>query len=236
MPRASEAKKLVLVLASSTLVTGTREKTVETPKAVETAKTVETVGTGKDGKKSEGEYLENLARVPCICYPINFRKKSVSALLDLGSKVNAVHPAFAKELGLPIRLTDVGAQKIASIILDTFGIVVVAFLVANKANRVKFFEETFLVANVSPEVVFGMFFLTLSNADIDFLDRELRWRTYTTEKTLPTTRRVELVGKKEFAAAALDPEHETYVVHVGSVNSNALPSSSPLDVYLSQRP
>ena len=30
-----------------------------------------------------------------------------------------------------------------------------------------------------------------------------------------TTRRVELVGKKEFAAAVLDPEHETYVVHVG---------------------
>ena len=30
-----------------------------------------------------------------------------------------------------------------------------------------------------------------------------------------TTRRVELVGKKEFAAAELDPEHETYVVHVG---------------------
>ena len=51
----------------------------------------------------------NLAQVPCIRYPINFGKKSVSALLNLGSEVNAVHPAFAKELGLPIRSTDVEA-------------------------------------------------------------------------------------------------------------------------------
>ena len=86
------------------------------------------------------------------------------------------------------------------------------------------------MANVSSKVVLGMFFLTLSGADVDFLDWELRWRTYTTEEALPTTRRVELVGKKEFAAAELDPEHETYVVHVGSVSSVALPSSSPLDV------
>ena len=35
----------------------------------------------------------------------------------------------------------------------------------------------------------------------------------------------------------LDPEHETYVVHVGSVSSNASPSSSPLklDVHTSRR-
>ena len=96
--------------------------------------------------------------------------------------------------------------------------VVAAFSVTDKANRVRFFEETFLVANVSPEVVLGMPFLTLSGADVDFLDRDLRLRTYTTEKALPTTKRVELVEKKEFAAAALDPEHETFVVYVASLN------------------
>ena len=73
-------------------------------------------------------------------------------------------------------------------------------------------------------------FLTLSGADVDFLDRKLRWKTYTIEEALPTTRRVELVGKKEFAAVELDSKHETYVVHVGSVSSVASPSSSPLDV------
>ena len=44
------------------------------------------------------------------------------------------------------------------------------------------------------------------------------------------------MGKKKFALAALDLEHETYVVHVRSVSSNALPSSSLLDVHPSRRP
>ena len=108
--------------------------------------------------------------------------------------------------------------------------VVAAFSVEEKANRIRLFEEIFLVANVSLEVVLGMPFLTLSGADVDFLGRELRWRTYTTKEVLPTTRRIELVGKKEFAAAALDSEHETYIVHVAS------PGSLPLNVHPSRRP
>ena len=108
--------------------------------------------------------------------------------------------------------------------LDTYGMVVAAFSMEAKANRVRFFKETFLVANVSPEVVLGMSFLTLSGADIDFSVPELRWRTYTTEEMLPTTRHVKLVGKKEFVAVALDPEHEAYVVHVASLRSTPLTS------------
>ena len=96
--------------------------------------------------------------------------------------------------------------------------VVAAFSVEDKANRVRFFEETFLVADVSPVVVLGMLFLTLSGADIDFSGRELWWRTYTTKKVLLTTRRVKLVGKKEFAATALNPKYDTYIVHIASLN------------------
>ena len=57
--------------------------------------------------------------------------------------------------------------------LHTYGMIVAAFSVINKANQVRFFEEIFLVANVNPEVVFGMFFLTLSDADVDFVDWDL---------------------------------------------------------------
>ena len=74
-------------------------------------------------------------------------------------------------------------------------------------------------------------FLTLSDADIDFLDQEIRWRIYTTKEALPTTKCVELVGKKEFAVVELDPEHETYVVHVRSVSFVALYSFFPLRKY-----
>ena len=94
------------------------------------------------------------------------------------------------------------------------------------------------MANVSLEVVLGMFFLILSSANVDFSGRELRWRIYTTKEVLSTTKRVELVGKKEFASAAFDPEHETYVVHVVSLSSTPLTSlkSPPLNVHPSRRP
>ena len=97
--------------------------------------------------------------------------------------------------------------------------VVIAFLVTDQANKVRFFKKTFLVTNVSPDVVLGMPFLNLSGADVDFPKRELWWRSYTTKKALPITKQVELVGKKEFAAAALDLGHETFVVYIASFES-----------------
>ena len=78
----------------------------------------------------------NYARVPYIRYPINFKKKSVMALFDLGSKINVIFPTFAKEGGLLIRLIDIGVQKIDGIILDTYRIVVAALLVIDKANQI----------------------------------------------------------------------------------------------------
>ena len=80
----SRAKKLVSVLATSSSVTETSKK--------------------------DDVVLE---RVPCIHYPVQFRKNTnetqVQALIDSRSEVNAIHPTFVKELGLPIRPTDVGA-------------------------------------------------------------------------------------------------------------------------------
>ena len=155
-------------------------------------------------------------------------------MINSGSEVNAIHPTFAKQLGLSIRPIDVGAQKIDGTTLDTYGMVVAAFSVKNKVNRVKFFEKTFLMTNVNPKLVFRMLFLTLSVADVDFSGRELRWRTYTTEKVLSTTRRIELVGKKEFAAVVLDPKYETYIVHIACLSSTPLVMS--FNVHLSQKP
>ena len=164
-----------------------------------------------------GASEESLERVSCIYYPVQFKnmdKGPVQVLIDSRSEVNAIHPSFVKQLGLFIRPTDIGAQKIDGTTLKTHEMVVAVFSVEDKANQIKFFEETFLVANVSPKVVFGMLFLNLSGADVDFSGWELRWRTYTTKKVPSTTKHVELIGKKEFAATAFDSKHETYVVHV----------------------
>ena len=189
----SRAKKLVLVSATSLLVTET--------------------------SKEDDVVLED---VFYIHHSVQFRKDAnktqIQALINSRSEVNAIYLTFVKELGFFIQSTDVGAQKIDDTILDTYRMVVAAFSVTDKVNRVKFFEETFLVANVSPEVVLGILFLTLSGANVDFLDRDLRWKTYITEKALPTTRRIELVGKKEFAVATLDSELKTFVIYVASLN------------------
>ena len=119
----------------------------------------------------DGENLEsNLAQIPCIQYPIDFRKKSMLAFFVSGNKVNTIYLIFAKKLCLPIRAIDIEAKKIDGITLDTFGIVVAAFSMMNKANQVRFFEKNFLVTNVNLEIVFGMLFLTLSSTNVVFLD------------------------------------------------------------------
>ena len=88
------------------------------------------------------------------------------------------------------------------------------------------------MANVSPKIVLAILFFTMSSADIDFLGWELQWKTYTTEEALLTTRHVKLVGKKEFAAATFNSEHEIYVVHIASLSSTLL---IVFNVYLSRR-
>ena len=161
-----------------------------------------------------------LERVLCIHYPLRFQKDTadVRALIDSGSEVNAMTLAYASKLGLRVRHTDVGAQKIDGSTLQTFGMVLANFRMEDKLGRTRFFQETFLLADISAEVVLGMPFLTLSNADVQFVKKELTWRSYTTAKALQTTKRVELINKKEFAKAALDEKSETFVVHVTALN------------------
>ena len=92
--------------------------------------------------------------------------------------------------------------------------VVSTFSVLDKDGKERFFEESFLLANVSPDIVFEMPFLITDNIDIDFQAQNLQWRSYTTGEVLLTTRQVELIGKKKFAAIALDPKYENFVIHI----------------------
>ena len=78
----SKAKKLVLILATSLLVT--------------------------EASKEEHVYLE---RVPYIHYPLCFQKDTTGIIfmIDLSSEVNAMTPAYASKLGLKVHHTNVGA-------------------------------------------------------------------------------------------------------------------------------
>ena len=185
------AQKLVLVLATSLLVT--------------------------EASKKEDVSLK---QVPCIHYLLCFQKDiiGIKALIHSDSEVNAITPAYTSKLGLKVYHTDVGAQKINDSIFEIFRMVLANFQVEDKLGRARFFQETFLLADISMEVVLGILFLTLSNADVQFVEKEFIWRSYTTAKALLTTKRVELINKKEFAKAALDKNSEIFVVHVAFLN------------------
>ncbi len=89
-----------------------------------------------------------------------------------------------------------------------------SFSLYDSLGRVRFFEETFLLADTSIEVVLEMPLLTLSNADFEFGAEKLTWRFYTAAEALSTLSRVKLIDKKEFAKATLDGNFETFVMHV----------------------
>lgn len=56
---------------------------------------------------------------------------------------------------------NVKIQKIDGTILKTYEMIVAVFSIINKANQVRIFEKTFLVANVGLEVIFAIFSLSL---------------------------------------------------------------------------
>ncbi len=184
---------------------------------------VSAISTSMTEKTEEKKELE---RIPCIRYPVTI-KDQIESLLDSGSEVNAMSQAFASQLGLKIRKTNVGAQKINGITLETYEMVVSTFFVSDKDNRKRFIEESFLLADVKPDVVLGMPFLNMSHGDVDFQAWDLQWRSYTTGDVLLTTMRVELLGKKEFAVAALDPEHEAFVVHIAALSIDSTDEVHP---------
>ncbi len=81
------------------------------------------------------------------------------------------------------------------------------------------------------EVVLGMPFLFLSNADVEFAELgKLTWRIYTAAEALPTTSRVKLINKREFARAALDKNLETFVVHVSALEAMTIHPSRVVQI------
>ena len=111
----SQAKKLVLVLATSMSITDTSKKT---------------------------EKVKLLDRVFSIYYPVKFQNdkgKDVLAFLNFKNKINAITLAYIVQLGFKVRKTDFGTQKIDGSSLKTYGMVIAAFQVFDKLGCSCFF-------------------------------------------------------------------------------------------------
>lgn len=80
---------------------------------------------------------------------------------------------FAFQLDLKIQKTNIGAPKIDDATLKTYEIIVPTYSILNKDDKVRFFEKSFLLANIKLNIVFGIHFLTINNVDIDFKAQKL---------------------------------------------------------------
>ena len=134
-----------------------------------------------------------------------------------------MNPNIARKLGFKIWKTNIRAQKIDGSALETFEMVIADFQVEDKANRPRFFQEAFLVANIKFEIILGIFFLKLCNADMSFSKKTLMWKTYTIKKALPTTKQVQIINKKDFVIAALNANNKIFVVHVAIRERERIP-------------
>ena len=73
--------------------------------------------------------LKALQRVSYIRYPIQFQNYKVQALIDSGSKVNAMISVYVAELGLVTQKTSIRAQKIDGLPLKTYSMALTRFSV-----------------------------------------------------------------------------------------------------------
>ena len=123
----------------------------------------------------EAQKVKVLDWVSCICYSVQFQKdkgKDVLTLLNFGRKVNAMSPAYAAQLSLKVWKTNICAHKIDKSSLATYDMIIANFQVLNKLGCSWFFQETFLLTNISMEMVLSMPFLILNTADVQFTKKK----------------------------------------------------------------
>ncbi len=109
----------------------------------------------------------------------------VKALIDSNSKVNVMTSAYATKLGFTIWKTSIGAKKIDGSLLETYSMVPASFLLQDSLGKVQFLEKTFLLTNISMEMILKIPFLSYNNTDVEFAELEkLIWRSYMAAEAL----------------------------------------------------
>lgn len=121
-----------------------------------------TKATKKADLKAKKEF--ELWQVTYIYYPTQIVKFSIEALINSDRKINEIQTSFISKLGLRS--------------CKTHGIIIALFQVDNKDKKSHFVKKRFLFADISMYDTFRMLFFTLSNINIKFNNRELRWRLY----------------------------------------------------------
>lgn len=94
-------------------------------------------------------------------------------------------------------------------------------MIKNKDKKSWFFEKKFLLANFNIDIALKMFFFTLKNVVVNFVNQNLCWKLYIITKIFLTIKQVALIGKKEFVVVASDLKNEDFVVYVAFISQNS---------------
>lgn len=117
-----------------------------------------------------------LQRVPCMQWLMQFGQYLIETHINFGSKINTIQPSFARKLGLNIGEINVDIQRINGIKLEIFDMVIACFLVENKVGKSHFFEDTFLLGDISMNIACRMLLFIFNIVKMNFTDQELGWR------------------------------------------------------------
>lgn len=86
----------------------------------------------------------------------------------------------------------------------------------DKAKKLWLFEEIFLLANISINIVLGIFLFTLSKTKNNFRNWKLNSRSYITIEALFTIKRVELIRDKELVSTVFDSDNKISIIYIVS--------------------
>lgn len=97
---------------------------------------------------------------------------------------------------------------------------VAAFSIINQAKNIRLFQETFLMANVNPDIIFKMFFFTLNSTNIYFLKKKVLMEILHYQESFFTIKQVKLVEKKEFVVVAFNLGYKTFIIFIISFDGS----------------
>ena len=92
-------------------------------------------------------------------------------MINLSSKINIIYSIYIIKLGLYNKKINISKQKIDEFYLNSFEMVIVDCLVQNKLKKIRFLLEIFMLANISLELVLGIYFFTFNKVNIWFIEQ-----------------------------------------------------------------
>lgn len=97
------------------------------------------------------------------------------------------------------------------------------FWLRDNLEKVWFFKEIFLLADIGIEVVLGIVFLSLRNVDVGFAELwKLILMSNNIAEILHIASWVELIHKKKFAKVVVDENSEIFVIYVTALEAMSI--------------